>query len=188
MRTLLMSPSTSKEIPSLIYNANRRNYKPLAEIMLAVKKSQLKSSYDAMALCVICYEDYPLLKKQKKKNASGFLKNYWIERVENACRIWNNNLSFTSRARMKNNKIPVLLISGNRDAATPPEYGERVAKYFTEVRHIIVQQGSHSFDGMRNCVDKIISEFVQKGTTKNIQTQCIEDIKFPKYKIPDTEN
>jgi pimeloyl-ACP methyl ester carboxylesterase len=178
-----MSPSTTKNIPFLITQFNRGNYEPLTDILLTIKKSYLKGIYDGMTLCVICNEDYPLLTKMAKTSrADTFLGDYWIFRVNNSCEVWNPQKKELQKDNIKKQSTPVLIISGNRDGATPPKYGDEVLKYFSNGRHIIVNSGSHSFDGMRNCVDKIICDFVATGQNKSLKTDCVDLIKFPEYK------
>lgn len=184
LRVLLMSPSTTKDIPFLVSQFNKGNYDPLTSIILTVKKSYLKSVYDGMTLCVICNEDYPTLTRMAKvTEPKTFLGNYWIYRVINSCKIWNPQKRKVQKTKITKRDTPVLIISGNRDGATPPKYGDEVLKYFPNGRHIVVNSGSHSFDGMRNCVENIICDFVTTGQNKVLKTDCVALIKFPEYKI-----
>lgn len=184
MRVLLMSPSTTKNIPFIVSQFNKGNYDPLTSIMLAIKKSYLKGVYDGMTLCVICNEDYPALTRlTKETKTETFLDDYWIYRVTNSCEIWNPKKRQVEKTKISIRDTPVLIISGNRDGATPPKYGDNVLKYFSNGRHVVVNSGSHSFDGMRNCVENIICDFVITGQSKVLKTDCVDLIKFPDYKV-----
>lgn len=184
MRVLLMSPSTTKNIPFLIREFNRGNHVPLTNLMLSIKKSYLKGVYDGMTLCVVCNEDYPVLSTiEPDVSSSTFLGSYWIDRVMNACSIWNSEKYRASKPTASPQSTPVLIISGNRDGATPPANGDEVLKYFPNGRHVVINAGSHSFDGMRNCVENIITEFVTTAQTKVLSTGCVETILFPPYKL-----
>ncbi|HYC86902.1 MAG TPA: alpha/beta hydrolase, partial [Chryseosolibacter sp.] len=182
LRLSLMALSSSKNIHHVISQANHQNYEPLANIVLNNKKAYMRASYDALTLCVICFEDYPKL-LELNKASTGFLGTYWMDRIKNACRIWNAEGWGAPKIAATKQKTPVLLISGNRDGATPPQYGEEVMKFFPNGRHVIVQQGSHSFDGMRNCVEKLICDFVISGNGSSLNDDCVESIKFPAYKL-----
>lgn len=184
MRVLLMSPSSTKNIPFIVNQFNQGNYDPLTSTMLTIKKSYLKGVYDGMTLCVICNEDYPALTRLiKETKTETFLGDYWIYRVINSCEIWNPQKRAVQKTKISKQDTPVLIISGNRDGATPPKYGKEVLKYFSNGRHIVVNSGSHSFDGMRNCVENIICDFVITGQNKVLQTDCVDLIKFPEYKV-----
>jgi len=184
MRVLLMSPSTTKNIPFIVTQFNKGNHEPLTDLMLSIKKSYLKGVYDGMTLCVICHEDYPaLVQIANTQKTETFLGDYWIYRVKNSCDVWNPSKTGLKKGKIKKQSIPTLIISGNRDGATPPKYGDEVLKYFPNGRHVVVNSGSHSFDGMRNCVDKIICDFVTTGQNKLLKTDCVDLIKFPEYRM-----
>lgn len=181
LRVLLMSPSSTKSVPWMLQQWNQGNYEPFANMVVTIKKSYIKGVYDGMTLCVVCYEDYPLL--QKASTSETFLGSYWTDRVMNACAIWNPAKAKNPRTAMKKQDVPVLLISGNRDGATPPKYGEEVLKFFPTGRHLVVPSGSHSFDGMRNCVENVINEFVITGQNKTLSFDCADRLTFPDYKL-----
>jgi pimeloyl-ACP methyl ester carboxylesterase len=182
IRVLLMSPSTTKNIPFLVSQFNRGNYDPLTSIILTIKKSYLQGIYDGMTLCVICNEDYPALTRLTKvTKTETFLGDYWIYRVSNSCEVWNPKKKDVQKARISKQDTPVLIISGNRDGATPPKYGDEILKYFPNGRHIVVKSGSHSFDGMRNCIENIICDFITTGQNKVLKTDCVDSIMFPEY-------
>ena len=184
LRVLLMSPSLTKTIPYLFTQANKGNYSPLTDMILTIKKSYVHGIYDGMTLCVVCNEDYPVLAKMTLKNESQtFLKDYWVQRIRNACSLWNKEKKELPEIIIKKHNVPALIISGNRDAATPPKYGEQALKYFSNGRHLIINQGSHSFDGLRNCVENIICDFVISGQVTHLKTECIDSIEFPAYKL-----
>jgi hypothetical protein len=135
-----------------------------------------------MTLCVICNEDYPALTRLTKvTKTETFLGDYWIYRVSNSCEVWNPKKKDVQKARIFKQDTPVLIISGNRDGATPPKYGDEILKYFPNGRHIVVKSGSHSFDGMRNCIENIICDFITTGQNKVLKTDCVDSIMFPEY-------
>lgn len=184
LRSLLMSPSGSKNIPFIFHEAFLGNWSPLANSIISIKKSYLHGVYDGMTLCVICHEDYGRLARLKPVNSRyTFLGDYWITRVMQACTLWNPTKFQAPRQLTRKQSIPALLISGNRDGATPPANGHRVLEYFPNGKHVIVPEGSHSFDGMRNCVEEMICEFVKVGNVRGIKTDCVNSIKFPDYKL-----
>lgn len=184
LRVLLLSPSTAVTIPFLITEAYRENYSPLANMIITIKKSYIAGLYDGMSLCVTCFEDYPLLGKlPEKKFAGTFLGDDWIYRIKKPCAIWNPGNFFIAKQKMAVLPTPVLLISSERDPATPPKYGNVLLKYFPNGKHLIIRQAGHSFNGMTGCVENIICDFVKAGNSKNLKTDCTDLIKFPGYKL-----
>lgn len=184
LRVLLLSPASAVTIPFLVTEANKGNFTPLANSIIAVKKSYITGLYDGMSLCVTCFEDYPLLIKLPAPDRDkSFLSDYWINRIKIPCKIWNPDGRLARQPKLTLMKTPVLLISSERDPATPPAYGEEVLKYFPNGKHIIISQASHSFNGMTDCVENIICDFMLRGTTRNIRADCIHSIRFPAYKL-----
>jgi len=184
IRSLLSVPTFTQQIPFIISEANKGNFNVLAELILRIKKSSSKGIYTGMLLCVVCYEDYPQISETETNDVSHtFLKNIWTNRVLNACKIWNPSMEEATRIKYTKHDIPVLLISGERDAATPQKYGNQVLKKFKNGKHIIVSNAGHSFDRMLDCVEHIINDFVIGGTTQNLNLNCIQSIEFPDFKM-----
>jgi len=183
-RSLLAVPTFTQQIPFIVSEAHKGNYKILAELILRLKMSYSLGIYTGIQLCVICYEDYPkILRTKLDKSGITFLEDIWIKRVINACNIWNPTLKETRNIKYKQHNIPVLLISGKRDSATPPKYGEVVLKSFPNGKHIIIDNGGHSFDRMLNCVEYLINDFIISGTNSNLNLDCVNTIKFPDFKL-----
>ena len=184
LRSLLTVPTFTQQIPFLISEANKQNYLPLAELILRINKSYANGLYDAMMLCVICYEDYPKLIRTPFENTeTTFLQNAWVDRVINACEIWNPEKRETGTTELKRHNLPVLLISGGRDSATPPKYGNEILDKFPNGRHLVIEQAGHSFDRMLDCVEHIINDFVITGNASQLNTKCINTIKYPDFKL-----
>jgi pimeloyl-ACP methyl ester carboxylesterase len=184
LRVLLLSPSTTVTIPFLVTEANKGNYTPLANMIMTIKKSYIAGLYDGMSLCVTCFEDYPMLGKiNENKFKNTFLGNDWIYRIQKPCAIWNSNKLYFPKKKITKLPSQILLISSERDPATPPKYGEELLKYFPDGKHLIIKQASHSFNGMTGCVENIICDFVKAGHSANLKYDCIDLIKFPGYKL-----
>jgi pimeloyl-ACP methyl ester carboxylesterase len=182
-RSLLAVPTFTQQIPFMISETKKGNYKILAQLILRIKISYSRGIYTGMRLCVMCYEDYPkILRTKLDKSGKTFLGDIWTNRVMNACKIWNPPLKEAIDVEYKQQNIPVLLISGKRDSATPPKYGDEVLKYFPNGKHIIIDAG-HSFDRMLNCVEHIINDFVISGSNSQLNLGCINTIKFPDFKL-----
>lgn len=183
-RSLLAVPTFTQQIPFIVSETKKGNYKILAELILRLKMSYSHGIYTGMRLCVMCYEDYPkILRARLNKSDKTFLGNIWTNRVMNACKIWNPTLKETRNIEYKQHNIPVLFISGKRDSATPPKYGDEVLKSFPNGKHIIIDNAGHSFDRMLNCVEHLINDFVISGSNSQLNLSCINTIKFPDFKL-----
>jgi pimeloyl-ACP methyl ester carboxylesterase len=70
---------------------------------------------------------------------------------------------------------PVLLLSGELDPVTPPEYAERViAGGLSNARHLVAPGQGHGVAGV-GCVPRLISEFLASPTPDALVAECLED-------------
>jgi hypothetical protein len=70
-------------------------------------------------------------------------------------------------------------MTGEWDPVTPPSNGENAAKALKNSLHIVVPHGAHGLGGLVGieCVDNIVTEFIERGTTKGIDTSCVQNIR-----------
>jgi hypothetical protein len=77
----------------------------------------------------------------------------------------------------------VLIFSGNMDPVTPPKYGEEVAKYLPNSRHLIIPESAHEVGGLTDlgCIDRIAIEFLEKADAKNLDAGCVDRMARPPF-------
>jgi pimeloyl-ACP methyl ester carboxylesterase len=81
--------------------------------------------------------------------------------------------------------IPALIVTGDQDPVTPPQYGDQISTHFENAVHISVPHMAHGTSGMRNsdCLDKILAEFVDHGSMDGIDQSCVGTMKPPPFRI-----
>jgi pimeloyl-ACP methyl ester carboxylesterase len=81
--------------------------------------------------------------------------------------------------------VPVLIVSGAWDPVTPPSDGSEVARHLSHSLHVIVPHGGHGFDGLEgtDCLDRLFTEFVDRGTTRGLDTTCVGRIRRPPFAL-----
>ena len=77
---------------------------------------------------------------------------------------------------MKSN-IPVLLLSGEFDPVTPPRYGDAVAKFLPNSKHVVVKGQGHNVMPV-GCAPKIFARFIDSADAKNIDTKCLDTLAY----------
>jgi len=76
--------------------------------------------------------------------------------------------------------VPVLLVSGELDPVTPPWLAQNVAKTLSHSRLVLVHNATHnSYD----CIENLVADFIDKGTTEGLDTSCVEKIKRPPFTV-----
>ena len=74
---------------------------------------------------------------------------------------------------------PVLTLTGQWDPVTPPTNAENAARFLPNSLQVVVPQAGHGFGGVEGiqCVQNLIAQFIDDGTTKNLNTGCVKDMK-----------
>ena len=76
--------------------------------------------------------------------------------------------------------VPVLLLSGALDPVTPPRWAEVVAKNFPNSTHAVAPGAGHNV-AVVGCTPDVMAEFVETGTTTDLDTSCIETVERPPF-------
>lgn len=74
-------------------------------------------------------------------------------------------------------------LSGSWDPVTPPANGAAVAKSLSRSLHVVVPHGGHSVDGLKgiDCIDRLVADFVERGTTTGLDAECVGRIERPPF-------
>jgi pimeloyl-ACP methyl ester carboxylesterase len=181
VRYMLYSPVPASRIPLFLHLARRGNYDALTKAAFFYRKNLVATGSNGMYLSVTCAEDLPFVKPEEAKNLAEntFLGNYRYDQQSEACTLWpaaKVDASYTEPVRSDK---PVLIITGEWDPVTPPSQGDAAAKTLSNSLHIVVPHGGHGLDGLENlnCLDGLLTQFVERGTVKGLDTACVKTIK-----------
>ena len=135
-----------------------------------------------MLLSVSCAETIPYIDDQTlaHETANTFLGDLRVQQQRAACKEWPRGPVPNDVHDLVQSQVPVLLISGARDAVTPPQFGDRVSKQLPNSRHIIFPESSHGNTGF--CGIKLIIDFIEKPSPDTLDVSCVTQQKPPKFK------
>jgi fermentation-respiration switch protein FrsA (DUF1100 family) len=71
--------------------------------------------------------------------------------------------------------VPVLVLSGGLDPATPPRHGAAVAAALGNARHIVAPGLGHGVSG-QSCAPRLITRFVRERDHINLDAGCLEQL------------
>jgi pimeloyl-ACP methyl ester carboxylesterase len=181
IRYMLYSPVPASRVPLYIHLASQGNFVPLAEAAIDYRINLVGSGGNGMYLSVTCAEDLPWIKpgEGERMAANTFLGDYRLRQQREACALWPRATIERDYAKPVRADVPVLILTGEWDPVTPPSNGDAVAKTLPNSLHIVVPHGAHGLGGLENidCVLRIMAEFVERGTTKGIDTGCVKTIR-----------
>ena len=185
LRYMLYTPIDAVRVPLEIHLAAQGDWKPLA--LSARFNSGLGGSAEGLYQSVTCAEDVaPIRDEEIAAAAAGtFLGDFRIRRQKAACEGWPvRDLGPDVQAPAVSD-VPSLLISGERDPATPASNGAQAARTLKRARLLVVPDGAHSLDGMKGagCIPDLIDSFVQAGAAEGLDTSCVDRIQRPELPL-----
>ncbi len=127
-----------------------------------------------MELSVMCAEDYPFM-NFGADYSDTLIGNLMLEGIDAQCREWTTGDVPDDFHEPVTTDLPVLLLSGERDPVTPPEYAARVAEGFPNSVNLVAGGQAHSV--LRNvCLQDVTTAFIEAGSVDALDTSCVDDI------------
>jgi len=170
-------------LPLQIHRAFQGDLTPLVQTSLDRRLRMDRGLEMGMLFSVTCAEDLPFIDLQTvgRETAGTFLGDYRVRQQLAVCATWPRGHVPPDVHELVRSDLPVLLISGERDPVTPPEFGARVASRLPNSLHLVLPHGSHGGSGTGPCVDGLVRDFVARGTVKGLDPSCVQKLPPPKF-------
>ena len=184
LRYLTYRPAGAAFLPLLVHRAAAGDFQPLAQAA-RLYGTFLTSTSDGFYQSVTCAEDVAFIREEDipAAVAGTYLGDFRIRKQQAACEGWPvRDLGKEILAPVVSD-VPALLISGERDPATPAANGTQVARTLKNSLHLIITDAAHSTDGMQgtDCLDGVMTTFIESGTTRGLDTSCVANIRRPDF-------
>jgi len=175
IRFLSYSSQTQALIPLLVHEAmTTGDVSRLASQAMLVMSGISEMLAKGMELSVMCSEDYPFM-DFSADYSNSLMGNLLLEIIELQCNIWPYGVVPDGFHEPVGSDLPVLLLSGERDPVTPPQYASLTAETFPNSLNLVANGQAHSV--MSNiCLRDITTEFIEKGSVEGLDTSCVEKI------------
>ena len=182
IRAQLMNAFAFARLPRLISQANEGDFSSWVQFLPRIPALYASQLYGGMTFSVVAAEDAPRVTKAAMaldsyatligdEVAQSFMElaDFWP--IEDA----PDDLFTPLRT-----DVPILLVSGALDPATPPEGAESMLAGLTNGTHIVFRGGSHSaanFDGL----DQIMADFLSEGSAENLDLSAVDNNHPPAF-------
>ena len=191
LRSASYMPPRARKLPFIIYRAAQGDFAPFLSLAIPVKRSRPDDLADGMYLSTTCNEDTRRIDPitAARMNKGNMLGNYRVDQQLRACGLWPQAQVQRGYWQPVASNIPVLILSGHMDPVTPPGWIAKVAKHLPSSKHVIIRHHAHVPEGLSHmeCLDKMILEFLEKGSTKAIDTSCVGQMLPPPFFIEDNK-
>ncbi|HEU0007670.1 MAG TPA: alpha/beta hydrolase [Terriglobia bacterium] len=186
LRRLLYSSNSRPAVPLMINRALAGDFKPFESVISQALDLEKILSL-GMYLSVTCAEDVSLIQKRDivRETRGGFLGTTVIDSLVRVCEEWpRGRLPAAYNSPVRSN-APVLIFSGELDPQTPPLWGAEIARYLPNSLHIVMRGIAHV--PFPDCEVEILTQFISKGSTKGLDTQCVQELQHPPFTVPASE-
>jgi pimeloyl-ACP methyl ester carboxylesterase len=177
----LYAPLTSTLLPELIARAEGRDFQGL--LALAMANEGLGDNMAlGMQLSVVCAEDFPRITPDQITRAAAdtvFSTHLMTARLK-ACEFWPRGSVDASYYEPVRSAVPTLVLSGELDPVTPPEWGESVLPHLSNARHIVVPATGHGAIAT-GCGLRIATQFINTASVDGLDTACLQGLRRPPF-------
>jgi pimeloyl-ACP methyl ester carboxylesterase len=177
----LYSPGTAALLPLLIEQAEKGNFTGFMALGSAADSVSSNMS-QGMHFSVVCSEDNPRIEPGsiERESAGTFLTAEMAQLRTRPCAFWPQEKMDPSFYENAPSDLPALILSGELDPVTPPQWGEQVHSQWKNSKHIIVPATGHGA-WSSGCVMKLMVQFLNDGSASKLDASCTQKIKRPPF-------
>ncbi|MCH1925879.1 alpha/beta hydrolase [Shewanella sp. C32] len=172
LRLALYSPAVRSLLPFAIHQAYRKNYQPILGL-LAMQDGSMDLAM-GMHAAVVCGEDWPRLTPALREEAAqSVMGQMMLKAMDESCPIWGIPAVSKAFGAPISSDIPTLLLSGEKDPATPPKWAEMAMQKMTNARHLVSPYATHNVVA-QSCGGDLIAKLVETDDVKAIDGECLK--------------
>ena len=159
----LYMPEMTRFVPYIVDGADRGDFALLTGLLLPMVLFDT-SFADGMYMAVVCAERGDSDPAEAGRGAiAERLKKSGVEDAEallQVCRDWNVGLLPRDVLQVVQSDVPTLLLSGELDPITPPEFAAEVASGLTRAQQVTFPGGTHGQAFGSSCANGVIQRFL----------------------------
>jgi pimeloyl-ACP methyl ester carboxylesterase len=184
VRAPLYSPVTASLVPTAIAEAAQGNFDVLASFNLGLSGDQGGAISMGMHLSVVCGEDMSIITKEELATVAPtrFGRSFYDE-YQRLCALWPSRPAPASFFAQPRSDVPILMLAGGLDPATPPRHAQRVAAHLTHAQLLIAPELGHGVS-TQGCAPDLIEKFVRHPDAGELDGTCLRSIPRPPFFEP----
>ena len=171
VRFYAYNPLTAALLPLMLHEAERGNYAPLLSQKQLLADTLGTELNGGLALSVICTEDADLLRPDPQE-AATLMGDTEFTRIQRACSIWPRGARPDDFHRPWHSSLPVLILAGQYDPVTPPQYGKQILAGQTNGRLLLAAGQGHSVM-TAGCMPHLLQRFIDELQPQQLDATCL---------------
>jgi len=175
LRFLAYSPVSQMAIPYLIHEAASTGSPERLAAQGIMTGEQLGAELAiGLNFSVGCAEDWPHWPRDRDESGT-LLGNSFSDLYRRVCEWWPADPVGEEFHQPFDRESPILILSGELDPVTPPEYGAEAAEQFSNSLHLISPGRGH-ITLSNPCISGIVTEFIDEASVDDLETECMDSI------------
>ena len=172
-RFMSYNGQTAALLPMLITEAYEGNYAPLAGQTNTILRGLPEALSFPMSNAVICTEDVPFMQPSGVDLSDTYLGTAIVDALTRICARWPAGAIDADFKIPLATDRPTLLLSGDSDPITPPEYADRaIAGGVANSVHLVAPGQGHGLAAV-GCVPRIMRAFLEAPTPDTLDADCL---------------
>jgi pimeloyl-ACP methyl ester carboxylesterase len=185
VRTTLYSAAGASSLPLAVDEAYGGDYRALVLGALGARRNLARSGVAGLYLAVTCAEDVARV-DPPAADASNRATTIGVSRPRRhieACEGWPLRPDGEEWPSPVPVRVPVLMMVGAADPATPPYWAEVAMRAMENGRLIVVPHAGHGFAGMQGaeCTARIHAAFVAAPVPDAVDAACVAAMRRPPF-------
>jgi len=172
LRMFSYSPETMGLIPLMVSLANHGQPETMAYQAQMMMNNLNQGLNNALEMSVTCAEDVPFMPEFTNVTNSLF-GDELFELMRARCELWESIPVDPAFKEPVSSDIPTLLLAGEYDPVTPPEFAEKAMATLSNSQ-LLVAQGQGHIVGTRGCMPKVLTAFI-KDPQEELETDCMDN-------------
>lgn len=184
LRTMLYGIDNQRRVPLLLSRALAGDYGPFAAAGLENNRGFSKAIRTGLLLSFTCAEDVARIRPEEveRESAGSFLGTLRVRAQMAACSVWPKGKVPAGYYRPPASSVPVLLVSGDLDPVTPPEWGDIALRRFPNGLHVVAPAGTHTPNSP--CIEGLARKLYATGSVKGLDPSCVGRDPIPPFALP----
>ncbi len=173
VRMYAYQPEFSTLLPLLLDETAQGRPHALISQGLMLARTMSEQMAIGMQFSVICSEDAPWVSRNSEAREDSLFGHSLRDTLLAQCASWPSQAAAADFHDPVRSPVPSLLLSGEFDPVTPPEYGEQVAQHLSQSRHLVLAGQGHNVL-IRGCAPKLIADFIRDLDAAALDASCLD--------------
>lgn len=186
VRGPLVAPAVAAALPAALHDAAHGRFQALVGLAALVEGGRGNMLATGMHFSVVCAEDAPHMAASAEGPGADFGTGF-ATTYSRICEAWPRGDVPAAFYKVAPSAVPVLLLSGGLDPATPPRHGRRVAAALGPTAlHVVVANAGHGVMSI-GCGRDLLFRFIDAASDAEalrLDADCLRRIPRPGAFLP----